>query len=53
VPLLLGFVLPATLLLKMALTEGDAQFGERFLVLSRNSFVLAGITALIGFFWPC
>jgi iron(III) transport system permease protein len=48
VPLLLGFVLPATLLLKMALSEGDAQFGERFLLLSRNSFVLAGITACIG-----
>jgi iron(III) transport system permease protein len=49
-PLLLGFVLPATLLLKMALTEGDAQFGERFLILSRNSFVLAGTTAVIGVF---
>ena len=48
VPLLLGFVLPAILLLKMALTEGDAQFGQRFLVLSRNSFVLAGITAMIA-----
>lgn len=47
-PLLIGFVLPALLLLKMALTEGDAQFGERFLLLSRNSFVLAGITAGIG-----
>jgi iron(III) transport system permease protein len=47
-PLLLGFVLPAFLLLKMALTEGDAQFGERFLLLSRNSFLLAGVTALIG-----
>ncbi len=47
-PLLLGFLLPAGLLLKMALTEGDAQFGERFLVLSRNSFVLAGTTALLG-----
>ena len=47
-PLLLGFLLPAGLLLKMALTDGDAQFGERFLVLSRNSFVLAGTTALIG-----
>ncbi|UCV14147.1 ABC transporter permease [Quatrionicoccus australiensis] len=47
-PLLLGFVLPAVLLLKMALTEGDAQFGERFLILARNSFVLAGATALIG-----
>ncbi len=49
-PLLLGFVLPAILLLKMALTEGDAQFGQRFLVLSRNSFVLAGITAMIAVF---
>jgi iron(III) transport system permease protein len=49
-PLLLGFVLPATLLLRMALTEGDAQFGERFLMLSRNSFMLAGITAFIGVF---
>ena len=47
-PLLLGFVLPALLLLKMALAEGDAQFGERFLLLSRNSFLLAGITATIG-----
>ena len=47
-PLLLGFVLPAVLLLRMALVEGDAQFGERFLTLSRNSFVLAGITAVIG-----
>lgn len=47
-PLVLGFVLPAILLLKMALTEGDAQFGERFLLLSRNSFVLAGLTASIG-----
>lgn len=49
-PLLVGFVLPALLLLKMALTDGDAQFGERFLTLSRNSFVLAGLTALIAVF---
>jgi iron(III) transport system permease protein len=47
-PLLLGFVLPALLLLRMALAEGDAQFGERFLLLSRNSFMLAGVTAAIG-----
>ncbi|UCV02065.1 ABC transporter permease [Dechloromonas denitrificans] len=49
-PLLLGFLLPAVLLLKMALTEGDAQFGGRFLMLARNSFVLAGATAVIGVF---
>ena len=47
-PLLLGFILPAVLLLKMALTEGDAQFGERFVMLARNSFVLASITAGIA-----
>jgi iron(III) transport system permease protein len=47
-PLLLGFLLPAGLLLKMAFTDGDAQFGERFLMLSRNSFVLAGTTAAIA-----
>jgi iron(III) transport system permease protein len=47
-PLVMGFVLPALLLLKMALAEGDAQFGERFIMLARNSFVLASITALIG-----
>ena len=48
VPLLLGFILPAVLLLRMALVDGDAQFGERFIVLARNSFVLAGVTALVG-----
>jgi len=47
-PLLLGFLLPALLLLKMALSDGDTQFGERFLFLSRNSFLLAGTTALIA-----
>ena len=47
-PLLIGFLLPAALLLKMAFAEGDAQFGERFLILSRNSFLLAGITASIA-----
>lgn len=47
-PLMLGFVLPAVLLFKMALLEGDAQFGERFLLLARNSFLLAGTTAFVG-----
>ena len=48
VPLLLGFLLPAGLLLKMALSEGDAQFGARFLQLSGNSFTLAALTALLA-----
>lgn len=47
-PLLLGFLLPAGLLLKMAFVEGDAQFGPRFVDLARNSFVLAAVTAVIG-----
>jgi iron(III) transport system permease protein len=45
-PLVIGFLLPAGLLLRLTLSDGDAQFGERFVMLSRNSFVLAGITAL-------
>jgi iron(III) transport system permease protein len=45
VPLALGFLVPAGALLEMALSEGDAQFGERFVQLARNSFVLAAATA--------
>ena len=45
VPLLLGFLLPAGLLLRMALNEGDAHFGARFVALTLNSITLAGITA--------
>jgi iron(III) transport system permease protein len=48
VPLALGFLLPAGVLLEMALTEGDAQLGARFLRLARNSFVLAAVTAVLG-----
>ena len=44
-PLLLGFLLPAGLLLKMTLTDGDAQFGARFLLLARNSVLVSGLTA--------
>ena len=47
-PLCLGFLLPALLLLRMALGEGDAQFGERFVILARNSFTLAGLTSVIA-----
>ncbi len=47
-PLLLGFLLPAGLLLKMALSEGDAQFGVRFAQLAGNSFTLAAMTALLA-----
>ncbi|PXW98831.1 iron(III) transport system permease protein [Sphaerotilus hippei] len=46
VPLTGGFLLPGGLLLHMALTEGDAQWGWRFVELARNSFLVAGLTAL-------
>jgi iron(III) transport system permease protein len=45
-PLVLGFLLPAGLLLQMAWSEGDAQFGSRFLLLARNSVLVSGTTAL-------
>jgi iron(III) transport system permease protein len=47
-PLLLGFLLPGGLLLNMALVDGDAQFGPRFVGLARNSFVLAAVTATLA-----
>ena len=46
IPLASGFLMPAGLLLHMAITGGDAQFGERFFHLARNSFVLAAVAAL-------
>ena len=48
VPLLAGFVLPAALLLRMALTDGDARFGRHFLHLAGNSLLLAGLTAVLA-----
>ncbi len=47
-PLFFGFLLPGGLLLKMALFEGDAQFGPRFAHLARNSFVLAAVSAVLA-----
>lgn len=47
-PLLIGFLLPAGVLLHMALTEGDAQFGARFVTLARNSMLVSGLTALLA-----
>ena len=47
-PLLLGFLLPAALLLHMAFFDGDAQFGPRFVHLARNSFVLAAVSSVIA-----
>jgi len=47
-PLLLGFILPAGLLLKMTFAEGDAEFGSRFVLLARNSFTLALATSVLA-----
>ena len=48
IPIVVGFILPAGLLLRLALDSGDAQFGSRFLILARNSFGVALITALLA-----
>lgn len=45
IPLVLGFFLPAGVLLHLALTSGDAQFGTRYVDLTLNTMTLAAITA--------
>ncbi|KAF0168235.1 MAG: iron(III) transport system permease protein, partial [bacterium] len=47
-PLLGGFLLPAGLLLSMALSEGDAQFGVKYLDLAANSLSLAVSASLLA-----
>ena len=47
IPFAVGFLLPAALLLRMALGEGDAQFGPRFLQLAANSVTLAALTSAL------
>lgn len=48
VPLALGFFLPAAILLRMAFTSGDAQFGERYVELTFNTVTLAAVTAALA-----
>lgn len=48
IPLMIGFVLPGGVMLHMALTDGDAQFGPRFLTLARNSFLVSAMTAVLA-----
>jgi iron(III) transport system permease protein len=48
VPLVLGFFLPAGILLRMAVTSGDAQFGARYMELTFNTVALAAITAILA-----
>jgi iron(III) transport system permease protein len=47
-PLTCGFLLPAGILLRMALTSGDAQFGPRFVQLAGNSFTLGAVSAIVA-----
>jgi iron(III) transport system permease protein len=47
-PVAFGFVLPAGILLRLALTDPDARFGERIASLVGSSFAVAGATALTG-----
>ena len=47
-PIVIGFLLPAGVLLQMAVTEGDAQFGARFWTLAGNSIMVSGLTALLA-----
>ncbi len=46
IPLAGGFLLPAVLLLRMAVSGGDVQFGAKYLELAGNSFTLALIASL-------
>ena len=48
VPLVAGFLLPAGLLVDQALAVGDAEFGHRYWLLARNSFVLAAAAAILA-----
>lgn len=47
-PLVLGFVVPAIALLQMAIANATETFTENFWSYSRNSLILAALTALIG-----
>ncbi len=47
-PIVVGFALPTLLLLKLAISDGDANFGLRFITLTANSALVALISALIA-----
>ncbi len=48
VPVVFGFLLPASIMLHMAVTAGDAQFGARYLQLTFNTVTLAALTATLA-----
>jgi iron(III) transport system permease protein len=45
-PVIFGFLVPAGILLELALNEPEAQFGARIYLLVANTFTLAGIAAV-------
>ncbi|MCM8613483.1 iron ABC transporter permease [Accumulibacter sp.] len=47
-PLGIGFVLPACLLLRLTLADSEMPVGAQFVTLARNSFLLAGLTACVA-----
>ena len=47
-PVALGFLVPAGVLLDLALTVGDPYWGRRFTDFALNSFTLAAVTAALG-----
>lgn len=47
-PVVLGFLIPALLLLQMSMTAGDQKFGWAFVPYVFNSVTLAGIAALLA-----
>ena len=48
IPVVFGFLLPTGVMLHMALTSGDAQFGARYVHLTFNTVTLATLTALLA-----
>lgn len=46
-PVVLGFVLPVLILLRLHLDGGDQMFGARFMGYASNSFLLAGVAAVV------
>ena len=48
IPLVFGFLLPLAIMLRMAVTSGDAQFGARYVQLTFNTVTLATLTAVLA-----
>lgn len=48
IPVVFGFLLPAGVMLNMAFTHGDAQFGTRYMQLTFNTVTLASLTAVLA-----